>query len=153
MAIALGEYITSHISDNCYHIYGNGGAKLAILDITQVLSVGNHVMKLDVKSYYASIDHILLFDQLSEYITDKYVLRLLWQYLKRAVCYGGLHRDVIRGISLGGPLSPLMGVLYLKPLDDTMQNTGLFYARFMDDWIVIAPTYTLEAQKSGKAGK
>ncbi len=33
-----------------------------------------------------------------------------------------------------------MGALYLKPLDDRMEKTGLYYARFMDDWIVIAPT-------------
>ncbi|MEK8018159.1 MAG: reverse transcriptase domain-containing protein [Candidatus Parabeggiatoa sp.] len=44
------------------------------------------------------------------------------------------------GISLGCPLSPLMGGVYLKPLDDAMTNTGLFYARFMDDWVVLAPS-------------
>ena len=33
-----------------------------------------------------------------------------------------------------------MGALYLKPLDGRMQGTGLFYARFMDDWVVLAPT-------------
>ena len=52
----------------------------------------------------------------------------------------GFYRDVNQGISLGCPLSPLMGALYLKQLDDSMEKTGLFYARFMDDWIVIAPT-------------
>ncbi len=31
-------------------------------------------------------------------------------------------------------------ITYLKQLDDMMEKTGLFYARFMDDWIVIAPT-------------
>ncbi len=41
---------------------------------------------------------------------------------------------------MGRPLSSLMGALYLKPLDGRMEKTGLFYARFMDDWIVIAPT-------------
>jgi hypothetical protein len=75
-------------------------------------------------------------DTLSAYITDKYVLRLLWQYLKRTVCYGENYRDVTKGISLGCPLSPLMAALFLKPLDDAMQGSGLFYARFMDDWIV-----------------
>ena len=68
------------------------------------------------------------------------MLRLLWQYLKRTVCYGENYRDVTKGISLGCPLSPLMAALFLKPLDDAMQGSGLFYARFMDDWIVIAPT-------------
>ncbi len=33
-----------------------------------------------------------------------------------------------------------MGALYLKLLDDNMEKTGLFYARYMDDWVVIAPT-------------
>jgi RNA-directed DNA polymerase len=77
---------------------------------------------------------------LSAYITDKYVLRLLWQYLKRTVCFGENYCDVTKGISLGCPLSPLMAALFLKPLDDAIQGSGLFYARFMDDWIVIAST-------------
>ncbi len=36
-----------------------------------------------------------------------------------------------------GMVSPdcLMGALYLKPLDDSMEKTGLFYARFMDDCV------------------
>jgi hypothetical protein len=33
-----------------------------------------------------------------------------------------------------------MGALYLKPLDDCLAETGLFYARFMDDWVTLAPT-------------
>jgi hypothetical protein len=49
---------------------------------------------------------------------------------------------------MGCPLSPLMGAIYLKPLDDRMApltraeqgRTGVFYVRFMDDWVVMAPT-------------
>ena len=37
------------------------------------------------------------------------------------------------------PLSPLIGALYLKLMDDRMEKTGLFYVRFMDDWIVLSP--------------
>lgn len=32
------------------------------------------------------------------------------------------------------------GALYLRQLDDRMTATGLTYARFMDDWVVLAPT-------------
>ena len=30
--------------------------------------------------------------------------------------------------------------MYLKRLDERMATLGLFYARFMDDWVVLAPT-------------
>ena len=37
-----------------------------------------------------------------------------------------------------------MGALYLKPMDDAMDDAmaklDLFYARFMDDWVILAPT-------------
>jgi RNA-directed DNA polymerase len=33
-----------------------------------------------------------------------------------------------------------MGALYLKLLDERMEKTGLAYARFMDDWVILAPT-------------
>ena len=92
------------------------------------------------KWYYASIDHHILYDLLEQQISDPAVMRLVWQYLNRAKCYGENYREVTRGISLGCPLSPLMGALYLKPLDDRLKETGLFYARFMDDWVIITPT-------------
>ena len=38
-------------------------------------------------------------------------------------------------IAPGCPLSRLIGVLYLKLLDEPMETTGLAYARFRDDWV------------------
>jgi|GEM_PF-1911616 len=33
-----------------------------------------------------------------------------------------------------------MGALFLKPLDDRMAELGCFYVRYMDDWVILAPT-------------
>ncbi len=140
MAIVLGKHLRPILSSDCYHLKGNGGATAAVRAVRRHLKPGHHVMKSDVKSYYASIDHEILFRQLQDYVPDKSVLNLLWQYMRRTVYCDGFYHDVKQGISLGCPLSPLMGALYLKLLDDRMRNTGLFYARFMDDWVVIAPT-------------
>lgn len=68
------------------------------------------------------------------------VVNLIKLYLKRFVSKGGVYVDILQGISLGCSLSPLMGALYLKPLDDEMSNLDLFYARYMDDWVILAPT-------------
>ncbi len=53
---------------------------------------------------------------------------------------GGLFWDYDKGISLGCSLSPLMGALFLKCLDERMEKSGLFYVRFMDDILVLSPT-------------
>jgi RNA-directed DNA polymerase len=51
-----------------------------------------------------------------------------------------LYEDVTIGIPLGCSLSPLMGALYLKPVDAAMADTGLFKTRLKDDWVLLAPT-------------
>ncbi len=73
-------------------------------------------------------------------IDDPRLLDLLWQYLRRTAYDGGLYEDKAVGISLGCPLSPLMGELYIDPVDKLMEATGLCYVRFMDDWVILAPT-------------
>ena len=68
------------------------------------------------------------------------MLHLLWRYVHRIVVQDGNYREIHRGIPLGCPLSPLVGALYLKALDDRMAETGLFYGRLMDDSVILAPT-------------
>jgi len=75
-----------------------------------------------------------------ELIREKAVLRLLQGYLQHLVDEDGNLREIRLGISLGCPLSPLMGAVYLKPLDDALTDSGWFYARFMDDWVVLSAT-------------
>ena len=104
------------------------------------LAANTFVFRTDVKSYYASIDHDILLAMLERHVPDGRVLDLLRQYVRRTIYDGGLYEDVERGISLGCPLSPLMGALYLKLLDERVEETGLPYARFMDDWVIFAPT-------------
>ena len=64
----------------------------------------------------------------------------LFRYLRRVICDGGQYERGQRGIALGCPLSPLMGAVYLSELDRVMERLGLFYARFMYDWVILSPT-------------
>ncbi|NEP35509.1 MULTISPECIES: hypothetical protein [unclassified Moorena] len=69
------------------------------------------------ESYYASINHSFLMDIVGKYVCDDAVLCLLWGYLRRYVSDGGNYLDLTEGISKGCPICPLIGALFLKPLD------------------------------------
>ncbi|MEP1352872.1 MAG: reverse transcriptase/maturase family protein [Tateyamaria sp.] len=127
-------------SSSCTHIKGHGGAKEAVRQVAGHLPQHGYVLRTDVKSYYASIDHHLLLERLAEHIADQTVLNLLSQYMRRSICDGGNYIDIERGISLGCPLSPLMAAFYLHELDEQFERTNLFYVRFMDDILILAPT-------------
>ncbi len=138
LAIVLAKYLP--ISPRCTHVKGHGGAKGAVRKVLGHLADNRFVLRTDIKSYYASIDHFLLLDQLAAFIEDRQVLNLLGQYLRRTAERGGVFWEYECGISLGCPLSPLIGAFFLKALDERMGKLGLCYVRFMDDIVVLSPT-------------
>jgi RNA-directed DNA polymerase len=110
---------TLPIRPSCTHIRGHGGAKDAVPRVHSHLPQHAYVLGTDVKSYYASVDHHLLLDRLDVYISDRAVMNLLSQYIRRCICDGGNFLDIERGISLGCPLSPLMAAFFLLADPDT----------------------------------
>jgi RNA-directed DNA polymerase len=68
------------------------------------------------------------------------VVNLIGQYLRRTSERGGSFWDYEKGISLGCPLSPLIGGFFLNALDAAAAKLRLFYVRFMDDILILAPT-------------
>ena len=138
LAIVLTDRLTPHLSTRCFHLAGTGGLKGAVREVAGQVSTHTFVFRTDVKSYYASID--LLFNLMRQQVKEGRILALVWQYLTRVVSDGGDYTAIEHGIALGCPLSPLMGALYLLPLDQRMTRLGCFYVRYMDDWVVLAPT-------------
>ena len=79
-------------------------------------------------------------DCMSTMITaDILDLAYKWLYFRRTLVKDGIYRKVQQGIPPGCSLSPSMVAVYLKLLDEAMETTGLFDARFMDNWVVLAP--------------
>ncbi|NER92201.1 reverse transcriptase/maturase family protein [Moorena sp. SIO3A2] len=140
ITIVLTEHLKPVLSPRCFHLAGHGGLKGAVRAVAENLSENTFVFRTDVKSYYASINHSILMEIVGKYVRDEAVLCLLWGYLRRYVSDGGNYIDITEGIALGCPLSPLIGALFLKPLDDRMAQLGCFYVRYMDDWVILAPT-------------
>jgi hypothetical protein len=138
LALVLGEHLP--VSRRCVHGKGHGGAKAAVRQVMRKLASARFVLKTDVASYYASIDHVRLLDRLAAVIADRDVVNLVGQMCARTAERGGLYFEHRRGIPLGCTLSPLLGAFFLAELDERLEATGLFFVRFMDDILVLAPT-------------
>ena len=59
---------------------------------------------------------------------------------RHMVLVGGEYTSVECGISLGCPLSPLVGGLYLQLLKDEVKRLCMFHARYMDDSVILSKT-------------
>jgi len=128
------------LSPRCVHVKGNGGLKAAVREVQQRLPAYGHVLRTDVKAFYESIDQSILRAQLASQIHDPLLLDLLDQAVRRTVERGGLFRDIRNGISRGCPLSPILGALYLKGLDERLSSVDAYYVRYMDDILVLTKT-------------
>ena len=131
----------SLIHRQCYHIKDHGGLKQAVRDTKAALTDYRFVFKSDIKGYYASIDHDVLCDDVKRLTGNKEFTRLLRSSLEAPSTWGGLYYDHKQGIARGSPLSPLLGAIALNPLDRAITEIkGVFYARYMDDWVVLCKT-------------
>ncbi len=144
MAQVLSPYLNPQLSQHCFHLAGNGGAKDCVNAVHEQVDEYRFVCRSDVNSYYATIDHGILIKQLQALIPSETVLTLLSRMLDRLDDVQGVLHPVEIGISKGNPLSPLLGAVYLQALDEELGQycaaQGLFYARFMDDWVILCRT-------------
>ena len=136
----IQERLKPFLLKTCYHLKGNGGLKGAVQDVMNQLPKYKFFCKTDVNSYYDSIDHYTLLMKLHDYINDRIVIGYVWQFLNRCVEWGGLYKDIKRGIPRGSSLSPLIGAFYLMELDQKMARLDVKYFRYMDDIVILAPT-------------
>jgi RNA-directed DNA polymerase len=114
--------------------------KQSVVDIQHHLNDYLFVCKTDVKSFYESIDQYLLMEMISDSVLDSDLRNYLYQIIHRCVEYGGEYKDIDNGISRGCPLSPNLGALYLKALDDWFESDQVYYIRYMDDILVLSKT-------------
>ena len=101
-------------------------------------------MRSDIKGYYDSIRFDVLMEIIESYVLHPALLTLIRKALRRTETRGGNFYDFYdKGIPMGSPLSPLLGAIALIPLDKAIgQLKGVFYAHYMDDWVVLTASKT-----------
>ena len=112
-------------------------------EITDALEVGRYryVIRTDIKSYYASINHHQLQQQIRSHFDDHRVVRYSCDWISSPIDRRGWYEHPTKGISIRSSLSGFLAALYLKPLDLTFDHRDdIFYCRYNDDILILCQT-------------
>lgn len=130
------------MSPNCFHLHGPHGVKLATERIRQILidEKPNYLIRADIKSFYASIPHYKLIQDIMKVYDDTKLINMLKFIITNPTETARGYKNPIRGIALRGPLSQFFSGIYLKPLDDAFDKMKVTYLRYQDDIIIFCKT-------------
>ncbi|MDR2741763.1 MAG: reverse transcriptase/maturase family protein [Treponema sp.] len=94
-----------------------------------------YVLKCDIKSFFPSVNHNILIDIIRRYIRDRKAMNLIGVIIRS---YESPYQDG-KGIPIGALTSQLGANVVLMPFDHWIKekNHVEFYARYMDDFIIL----------------
>jgi len=122
------------------HSYGfrpGKGCKDALRRVDKMLKQGyRYVVDVDLKSYFDTIPHDKLLDEVQKHIGDGRVLGLIEAFLKACIMDGVRQWTPESGAPQGAVLSPLLSNLYLNGLDHLMAGLGYEMTRYADDLVI-----------------
>jgi RNA-directed DNA polymerase len=126
------------------HSYGfrpNRGCKDALRRVDNQLRSGlQYVVDADLKSYFDTIPHRELLDQIKGRIADGRIIDLIANYLQQGIQEGMKYWQPESGSAQGSVISPLLSNVYLHPLDQLMAAEGFEMTRYADDLVVLCRT-------------
>jgi RNA-directed DNA polymerase len=136
------------------HSYGfrpNKNAHQCIQQSQQYIHEGyQHIVDIDLKSFFDEVDHCLLLQLLYRKVKCPVVLRLIRKWLKAPISINGKLTKRTKGVPQGSPLSPLMSNIMLHELDKQLEEQGLKYVRYADDFSIYTKSKST-ARKTGNA--
>lgn len=130
------------INSNCLHLFGPNGVKRATQRVREALQENDfhYVIRADIKSYYRSIPHHPLIQDIKKLYDDPKVVDMLERVITNPIDTPNGCQNPLSGIALRGPLSQFLSAIYLKPLDDAFDGKDVCYVRYQDDIVILCKT-------------
>lgn len=121
-------------SDNSFGFRPKRSAHQAIIRAKTYYEQGyKHVVDIDMKAYFDTVNHDKLMYYIEQEVQDKRILRLIGQYLRSGIMVNGLFEASEEGTPQGGNLSPLLSNIYLNEFDRVLTERGHKFVRYADD--------------------
>jgi group II intron reverse transcriptase/maturase len=112
--------------------------------VTRVLELHEqgfqHVLDADILGFFENIPHAVIMAGVASEVADGNILDLLERFLKAGVMEQGVLRPTRVGTPQGGVISPLLANIALNSLDWHLDQHGMRFVRYADDFVVLCPT-------------
>lgn len=95
-----------------------------------------HIVEIDLKSFFDEVDHVLLLQILYRKIKCKATMTLLRRWLRTPILLKGKLVKRRKGVPQGSPISPLFSNIILHELDEFMESRGMKFVRYADDFSI-----------------
>ncbi len=92
------------------------------------------ILKCDIKKFFASVDHEILFGILKQYVPDQNIIWLLERVIKSFSTAPG------KGLPLGNLTSQLLVNIYMNEFDQFVKHElkAKYYIRYADDFVIFS---------------
>ncbi len=136
----LAPYYDKRFSDASYAYRPGKSTLKAINRVTQYLDAKNLiVLKTDIDSFFDTIDHDILLALLDKEIRDKQIIRLISLLIQIGGFQAQEYEAHLHGVYQGDILSPLLSNIYLNEMDQYLENKGVKFVRYADDFALFFP--------------
>lgn len=137
----LEPILERQFADHSYGFRPNRGCKDALRRVDGLLKTGfKYTVDVDLKSYFDTIPHDRLLQELRKHVADNSVIGLVEKFLQAEVMDGLDHWTPSSGAPQGAIISPLLSNLYLNELDHLMAASGYQMTRYADDLVIQCQT-------------
>jgi group II intron reverse transcriptase/maturase len=100
----------------------------------------NYVLDADIKGFFDNLPHLVIMQALAAVVADGNILRLVEKFLKAGIMENGVFKPTTVGTPQGGVISPLLANIALDSLDWFLEEQGLRFVRYADDFVVLCQT-------------
>ncbi|WP_240491312.1 group II intron reverse transcriptase/maturase [Pirellula sp. SH-Sr6A] len=95
-----------------------------------------YAVDMDLSKFFDRVGHDLLMSRVARKVHDKAMLQLIGRYLRAGVIVDGQLHATTEGTPQGGPASPLLANILLDDLDKELEQRGLRFVRYTDDFVI-----------------
>jgi group II intron reverse transcriptase/maturase len=95
------------------------------------------VVDADIKGFFDNLPQDVIMKAVCEEVADGNILEIIRKFLGAGVMEDGKLIDTTRGTPQGGVVSPLLANIVLNRLDWALEQAGLYFVRYADDFVIL----------------